>query len=397
MARVDKYCRGSVGNLFAHYDRTKIVEECKIKFPELTETNYNLGPEGNQQERLYGVIGNKSKNIKGFAKCLNRKNVKVFCSWCVTMPKDLEAKYEETFFKHTYNFLEERYGVEGNNNIISAYVHRDEVTPHMHFVFVPLVKDSKGGCKVSAKECINRQELRRFHRDLQRYIEEKMGRIVNINNGVTKVNKSVKELREDANKALSEAEAMSQGWNELECRCKFKEPGLIEKLLNKNKEDLMTVEMSLSDFKLCRQIVEGGAVAIMELGKRLDNDQAIQTIALRCEEAEGKLSELLKEYSTLKCNFDANIEQQVRIVESRVLEEREKIITEYEQKNKDVLAIGRLLIPYVKKYGTNFAKQVDRIRHDFDKKGISNIAMQRTTNNINRRKLQNDNNENQLE
>ena len=45
--------------------------------------------------------------------------------------------------------MNERYGKE---NVISAYVHFDEVTPHMHY-FVPVVEDKKkGGYKLSAKK-----------------------------------------------------------------------------------------------------------------------------------------------------------------------------------------------------------------------------------------------------
>ena len=41
------------------------------------------------------------------------------------------------FFQEVYRFLIDRYGVR---NVISAYVHMDEVgnTPHMHFSFIPV-------------------------------------------------------------------------------------------------------------------------------------------------------------------------------------------------------------------------------------------------------------------
>ena len=64
----------------------------------------------------------------------------VLCSWVVTVPKDVpEAEYEK-FFHATYDFLEKRYGRE---NVVSAYVHMDEITPHMHFAFVPVVYDKR--------------------------------------------------------------------------------------------------------------------------------------------------------------------------------------------------------------------------------------------------------------
>ena len=68
-------------------------------------------------------------------------------------------------------------------NVISAYVHFDEVTPHMHYTFVPVVEDKKkGGYKLSAKEAITREELRTFHKDLSNHMERVFGRDVGILN-----------------------------------------------------------------------------------------------------------------------------------------------------------------------------------------------------------------------
>lgn len=59
-------------------------------------------------------------------------------------PKLKEVEYTEEqmkqFFALSYEFLSERYGKE---NVISVYVHLDETTPHMHFLFIPIVDDKK--------------------------------------------------------------------------------------------------------------------------------------------------------------------------------------------------------------------------------------------------------------
>ena len=47
----------------------------------------------------------------------------------------LDERMQELFFEETYAFLSERYGAQ---NVISAYVHLDERSPHMHFAFVPV-------------------------------------------------------------------------------------------------------------------------------------------------------------------------------------------------------------------------------------------------------------------
>ena len=72
-------------------------------------------------------------------KILKRSNVNWMVSWVITIPADYEGS-QEMFFKEAYNFMENKYGKE---NVISAYVHLDETSPHMHFCFVPVVFDTK--------------------------------------------------------------------------------------------------------------------------------------------------------------------------------------------------------------------------------------------------------------
>lgn len=56
------------------------------------------------------------------------------------------------FFQAAYDFLADRYGRE---NVISATVHMDEKTPHMHFNFVPITEDGR----LCAKEILTPKTL----------------------------------------------------------------------------------------------------------------------------------------------------------------------------------------------------------------------------------------------
>ena len=97
-----------------------------------------------------------------------------------------------------YDFLENRYGKE---NVIQAIVHDDEGgQPHLHFCFVPVVEDPKHdeGYKVCANEVLDRRELRNFHPDLQRYLDEHGLEDAHIMTGVTKQqggNRTVAQLK----------------------------------------------------------------------------------------------------------------------------------------------------------------------------------------------------------
>ena len=60
---------------------------------------------------------------------------------------------EKEFFEKTLEEIEEKFGKE---NIISAKVHKDEKTPHLHIDLVPLTQEGK----LSAKELFNKESLR---------------------------------------------------------------------------------------------------------------------------------------------------------------------------------------------------------------------------------------------
>lgn len=48
----------------------------------------------------------------------------------------------------------------GEQNVLSAYIHKDETTPHMHFSFIPVTVDKDGKEKLCAKEVVDRKELK---------------------------------------------------------------------------------------------------------------------------------------------------------------------------------------------------------------------------------------------
>lgn len=190
MAHIGKYTRAATGHMCKHYERAEGVKFGNIEIDKSrTYLNYNLAPNHNQikfiQQRLTEV------------KCLNRKDVNVMCDWVVTIPKELLYLYPEKqkdFFKETYNFLEQKYG---KKNVISAYVHLDETTPHMHFAFIPIYHDEKKDIdKVSAYKLFNKTSLQQFHPELSKYLTNKLGVECYILNGATvNGNKTITELK----------------------------------------------------------------------------------------------------------------------------------------------------------------------------------------------------------
>ena len=219
MAHVAKYTKAQVGGMTRHYERAKKDNgEYQLFANQEIDTskshlNYNLAPERDGGQ--LGFIRERCSAVK----CHKRDDVKVMCSWVVTAPKGLEEYEYDRFFRLVYDFLNDRYGEDRHNkgvseangnssehsqvkdkNVISAYVHMDETTPHMHYAFVPVTVDKKKGHeKVSAKEVLTRQDLQTFHQDLENYLVPYFGREVGILNGATAGgNKTVDELKKAA-------------------------------------------------------------------------------------------------------------------------------------------------------------------------------------------------------
>jgi hypothetical protein len=184
MAHVAKYSKATVGHLAKHFERAKDENGDYVKFSNISidtsksHLNYNLAT--HQTKKQGQFIKERCEQVR----CMNRKDVNVMCDWVVTAPQTLTAGEYEVFFKATYKFLTERYGL---SNVISAYVHMDEVQPHMHFAFVPITKDKKkGDLKVSAKEVVNRIDLKTFHPDLSDVMKKIFNRDIGILNEATK-------------------------------------------------------------------------------------------------------------------------------------------------------------------------------------------------------------------
>ena len=69
-------------------------------------------------------------------------------SFVMTSDKDffdgMPQEAERAFFTDCVNFVKKRYG---EDNIISAVVHKDETTPHLHINFVPITPDNRLSAK----------------------------------------------------------------------------------------------------------------------------------------------------------------------------------------------------------------------------------------------------------
>jgi len=143
--RIEKRKLPSVGRINKHHERQK--EEYKSN-PDIdrerTGLNYHIvQPPGPYREAALARIEQAGAR---------RRKDSVVLQDCFVggTPDWLKAKSQEeqrAYFSHAYQFFEDNFGKE---NIISAVVHMDEATPHMHLCFVPITP--KG--RLSSKDVI---------------------------------------------------------------------------------------------------------------------------------------------------------------------------------------------------------------------------------------------------
>ena len=189
MAHLEKYTAAATGHMVAHYDRTHSSSTSNID-ESRTALNYDLAA-ADQPLPALDFLHKRMSEIK----VLKRANINVMCDWVITAPESLTPEELPLFFNECYKFLNNRYGKE---NVITAPVHMDETSPHIHYAFVPVVTDKKKGIpKLSAKECITRKDLNTFHPDLTKHMTAVFGRDIGILNGATAGgNKTIKQLKQ---------------------------------------------------------------------------------------------------------------------------------------------------------------------------------------------------------
>ena len=143
--RIEKRKLPSVGRICKHHERLKVEYKSNPDIDrERTGLNYHIvQPTGPYREAVLARIEQAGARRRKDSVVLQDCFVGGTPDWL--KEKSLEEQRE--YFNHAYQFFEDNFGKE---NIISAVVHMDEATPHMHLCFVPIT--AKG--RLSSKDII---------------------------------------------------------------------------------------------------------------------------------------------------------------------------------------------------------------------------------------------------
>ena len=162
--RFEKHKGNPARPLEAHHERQK---EQYASNPDIdtSRSRYNfhiVKPES----RYYHFIQNRIEQ----AGCRTRKDSTRFVDTLITASpeffKKKPPKEIQEFFHRAADFL---IGRVGRENIVSAVVHMDEKTPHLHLCFTPITEDGR----LSAKEILgNRAQLSQWQDEFHAHMKK---------------------------------------------------------------------------------------------------------------------------------------------------------------------------------------------------------------------------------
>ena len=176
IVRNEKLTRNEAKGRYIHNERKTKGHTNKDIDPERTHLNYYFKRNELSYIKEFDKL-KKEKDLKGHIK----SNSIIMCEMIFTSDKEFFENIGEQetkrYFEESYRFIC-NYKNLGEENIISAVVHLDEGTTHMHLVFAPVVhtKDKEGNDidKICARDFWKgRDSYRTLQNDYYNYITSK--------------------------------------------------------------------------------------------------------------------------------------------------------------------------------------------------------------------------------
>ena len=165
---MEKYKRGDIVGIERENERDENYKSTKN--PQIdksrTHLNYHTLP---YEKKYLSFIDERIKELAPKRKI--KDDAVLITSFILGSDKEffdrITAEQQKQFFADCTDFFSERYGKE---NVISAVVHLDESTPHLHFNLMPVT-----GGRLCAKELFDRAALKELQTDFYEVVGKKYG------------------------------------------------------------------------------------------------------------------------------------------------------------------------------------------------------------------------------
>lgn len=210
--RNSKYTMDKLNIIFRHNERKNSAYSNKEIDRDKSYKNYSIKKCFKPYTKMFNEM-KKQYNLKGQIK----KNSNIVCEYIITSDKEFfeEIGEEETkrYFETAYKFVA-NYKNLGEQYIVSAKVHLDETTPHLHLVFLPVVHtlDKKSGKMIDKLSCSEFWKGKNSYKVLQDNFYKYMTRAgFELERGETEKNKHIpiEQLKQVTNYEMQEFEKQS--------------------------------------------------------------------------------------------------------------------------------------------------------------------------------------------
>lgn len=165
---MEKYKRGDIVGIERENERDENYKSTRNTQIDKSKTylNYHTMP---YEKRYLSFIDERIKQLSPKRKI--KDDAVLITSFILGSDKEffdrITAEQQKQFFADCTDFFSERYGKE---NVVSAVVHLDESTPHLHFNLMPVTDG-----RLCAKELFDRSALRELQTDFYEVVGKKYG------------------------------------------------------------------------------------------------------------------------------------------------------------------------------------------------------------------------------
>ena len=282
-----------------------------------THLNYDL-VESNKN--LYQRVKDRVEEVRAVSRI--QKNSVVDYSNIITVPKEQFEKWgldkSKKYLEEVYNYFCEEFGKE---NVVSAKVHLDETTPHMHLHFVPVNKENG---KLQARALMTPVRINKIHTEAPKYLQEKG---FEVERGKGKTEKSLdihrykaEKMKEEVNILESKLKALESDLKEIQIArsslkyindIEFKKSNLGSKISLKEEEFNLLMDLAKSNIKSIAEIeklqrelerIESKSSGLGDENKNLKGE--IKSLKLDNEKLQKKLDGVVKQAKCLRSAID---------------------------------------------------------------------------------------------
>ena len=385
IVRNEKLTRAEVNGKGTHNDRKVKNHSNKDIDPARTHLNYYIKKNNYTYTKEFDKL-RKEQNLAGHL----RENSIIMCQMIFTSDQEFFDRIGEAetkrYFEESYKFIC-NYKNLGEKNIISAVVHLDEGTPHLHLMFVPVVhtkdKDGNDVEKICARDFWKGRDSYRKLQDA--YFEHVKSKGFDLERGLyveetNRKNLSVEEFKKVTNYAKTK-EILKTTTLELPDTPELQD---IKKLVL-NRDKIIEDKIIKPQNKLIKELHNENIALHKELSKQTEIIDIAEEFVKEKENMQNENKNLIVDYQLLQREKRESEEELKFEYENKI----DHIEHQYNKKIKELEKENKSLNTVIDKFKTNLKKFLkwlcykfsypceDDLIRDFNKETYSNINFEK--------------------